>query len=74
MSSVAREVKKALNENTPEREYIMDADEIEQMHVVEPYSFETEREEQWYKVGLKDGLESAKRKMAEFGVNWEIRK
>jgi len=45
MSSVAREVKKALNENTPEREYIMDADEIEQMHVVEPYSFETEREE-----------------------------
>ena len=74
MTSVAKEVKKTLNENTLEREYIMDADEIEQMHVVEPYSFETDREEQWYMAGLKDGLESAKRKIAEFGLNWEIRK
>ena len=74
MFSVAKEVKKALNENTLESEYMMDADEIEQMHVVEPYSFETEREEQWYMAGLKDGLEAAKRKIAKLGLNWEIRK
>ena len=74
MFSVAKEVKKALNENTLESEYIMDADEIEQMHVVEPYSFETEREEQWYMAGLKDGLEAAKRKITKLGLNWEIRK
>ena len=74
MTSVAREVKKALNENTLESKYTMDADEIEQMHVVEPYSFETEREEQWYMAGLKDGLEAAKRKIAKLGLNWEIRK
>ena len=74
MNLVSKEVRKALNENALEPEYIMDADEIEQMHVVEPYSFETDREEQWYMVGLKDGLESAKRKIAEFGLDWEIRK
>ena len=74
MFSVAKEVKKALNENTLESEYMMDVDEIEQMHVVEPYSFETEREEQWYMVGLKDGLEAAKRKIAKLGLNLEIRK
>ena len=74
MTSVAREVKKVLNENTLESKYTMDADEIEQMHVVEPYSFETEREEQWYMAGLKDGLEAAKRKIAKLGLNLEIRK
>lgn len=74
MTSVAREVKKVLNENALESEYMMDADEIEQMHVVEPHSFETEREEQWYMAGLKDGLEAAKRKIAKLGLNWEIRK
>ena len=74
MFSVAKEVKKSLNENTLESEYMMDADEIEQMHVVEPYSFETKREEQWYMAGLKDGLEAAKRKIAKLGLNQEIRK
>lgn len=37
----------------------MTREEIEQLNEVEPYSFETEREEQWYKVGLKEGLETA---------------
>ncbi len=30
--------------------------EIEQLYVEEPNCFETDREEQWYKVGLKEGL------------------
>ena len=33
--------------------------EIEQLNVEEPNCFETEREEQWYKVGLRDGLNAA---------------
>lgn len=27
--------------------------------VEEPYSYETDREEQWYKVGVNDGIEKA---------------
>ena len=37
----------------------MTREEIESMNVVRPYSFETDREEQWYNVGLEDGLEAA---------------
>ena len=37
----------------------MTREEIEQLNEVEPHSFETSREEQWYKVGLKEGLETA---------------
>ena len=33
--------------------------EIEQLNVVEPNCFETDREKQWYEVGLKRGLETA---------------
>ena len=33
--------------------------EIEQIYVEEPNCFETDREEQWYKVGLKEGLAAA---------------
>ena len=33
--------------------------EIEQLHVEEPNYFETYREKQWYKVGLKEGLAAA---------------
>ena len=33
--------------------------EIEQLYVEEPNCFETDREEQWYKVGLKEGLAAA---------------
>ena len=32
---------------------------IEQLNDIEPYCFETDREEQWYNVGLKNGLEIA---------------
>lgn len=37
----------------------MTREEIEQLYVEEPNSFETDREEQWYKVGLKEGLVTA---------------
>ena len=32
---------------------------IEKLNAVEPYCFETDREEQWYQVGLQVGLEVA---------------
>lgn len=37
----------------------MTREEIEQLYVEEPNCFETGREEQWYKVGLKEGLAAA---------------
>ena len=37
----------------------MTREEIEKFNESEPYSFETDREEQWYKIGLKEGLETA---------------
>ena len=33
--------------------------DIEQMNVQEPYCFETDREEDWYSVGLVHGLQIA---------------
>lgn len=38
---------------------IMTREDIEQLNVVEPYCFESDREEQWYNIGLKHGLEIA---------------
>ena len=37
----------------------MTREEIEQLYVEEPNCFETDREEQWHKVGLKEGLAAA---------------
>ena len=37
----------------------MTRQEIEQLNEVEPYCFETDREEQWYRVGLQEGLNIA---------------
>ena len=37
----------------------MTREDIEQLNVVEPYWFESDREEQWYNIGLKHGLEIA---------------
>lgn len=37
----------------------MTREEIEQLNEVEPYCFETAREEQWYNVGLQQGLATA---------------
>ena len=37
----------------------MTREDIEQLNGLEPYCFETAREEQWYKVGLKEGLKTA---------------
>ena len=37
----------------------MTREEIEQLNEVEPYCFETYREEQWYRVGLQEGLSIA---------------
>ncbi len=34
----------------------MTKEEIEELYVEEPNCFETDREESWYKVGLKEGL------------------
>ena len=39
----------------------MTREEIEQLDNTEPYSFETDKEECWYKIGLKEGLETADR-------------
>lgn len=37
----------------------MTREEIEQLSEVEPYCFETDREEQWFNVGLQEGLKIA---------------
>ena len=37
----------------------MTREEIEKLNEVEPYCFETDREEQWYRVGLHEGLSIA---------------
>ena len=37
----------------------MTREEIEQLNEVEPYCFETDREKQWFNVGLKEGLKVA---------------
>ena len=37
----------------------MSREEIEQLNEAEPYCFETAREEQWFNVGLQQGLATA---------------
>ena len=37
----------------------MTREEIEKLEETEPYCFETDKEELWYKIGLKEGLETA---------------
>ena len=37
----------------------MTRDEIEKISAVEPYCFETDREEKWYEIGCIDGLKAA---------------
>ena len=37
----------------------MTREEIEQLNDVRPYCFETDREEDWYKIGCIDGLDAA---------------
>lgn len=43
----------------------MTREEINELNVVEPNCFENDREEQWYKVGLKEGLKVADKSMIE---------
>lgn len=50
----------------------MNREEIEQLNTVRPYSFETDREEWWYNIGLIDGLETADEQPRE-GL-WESKK
>ena len=38
---------------------VMTREDIEQINVVMPYCFESDREEQWFKVGLQYGLDAA---------------
>ena len=37
----------------------MTREQIEQLSELEPYCFETDREERWYRVGLQEGLSIA---------------
>ena len=37
----------------------MAREQIEQLNEIEPYCFETDREEQWFNVGLQEGLKTA---------------
>lgn len=37
----------------------MTLQEIDEMVIIEPYCFENEQEEQWYKVGLREGADAA---------------
>ena len=37
----------------------MTLQEIDEMAITEPYCFENEQEEQWYKVGLREGADAA---------------
>lgn len=37
----------------------MTREEIDKFKPIEPYCFETDREEKWYQIGCIDGLESA---------------
>lgn len=43
----------------------MTREEINELNVVEPNCFENDREEEWYKVGLKEGLKVADKSMIE---------
>lgn len=48
----------------------MTREEINELNVVEPNCFENNREEEWYKVGLKEGLKAADKSMIENACNW----
>ena len=52
----------------------MTREEIEQLYVEEPNCFETDREEQWYKVGLREGLAAADSHPAWVSVEDELPK
>lgn len=43
----------------------MTREEINEINVIEPNCFENDREEQWYNVGLKEGLKVADKSMIE---------
>ena len=43
----------------------MTREEINELNVIEPNCFENDREEQWYNVGLKEGLKVADKSMIE---------
>ena len=43
----------------------MTREEINEINVIEPNCFENDREEQWYDVGLKEGLKVADKSMIE---------
>lgn len=43
----------------------MTREEINELNIIEPNCFENDREEQWYNVGLKEGLKVADKSMIE---------
>lgn len=44
--------------------------EINELNVVEPYCVETDREEQWFNVGLKAGLDVGEKYMIDKACEW----
>lgn len=48
----------------------MTREEINELNVVEPNCFETDREEQWFDVGLKAGLDVGEKYMIEKACEW----
>lgn len=48
----------------------MTREEINELNVVEPYCVETDREEQWFNVGLKAGLNVGEKYMIEKACEW----
>ena len=48
----------------------MTLQEINKMNVTEPYCFETDREEEWYKFGLTEGADVAIKEFTEKAVEW----
>lgn len=48
----------------------MTREDILALNVLEPNCFETDREEQWYEVGLKEGLDIAEKNMIAKACEW----
>lgn len=50
-------------EHIPYREDAIGLKEIKELNVAEPYCFESNREEQWYQIGLRYGAEIAEKEV-----------
>ena len=48
----------------------MTLQEIDELNVLQPYCFKTDREEDWYKCGLVEGADVARREIADRATQW----